>query len=138
MVRAIEAVKDGKMGVKHAAKEHSVPRTTLKDRLSGKVEHGKKSGPIPYLNSKEEELATFLKEASRIGYGKTKREVLLIVQKILEQKGSKPECFNGEGWYHRFMLMMLMLGGCSRTIHIASQMNSVLELLSMYTAHLLH
>ena len=29
--------------------------------------------------------------------------MLLIVQKTLEQKGSKPECFNGEGWYHRFM-----------------------------------
>ena len=58
----------------------------------------KKTGPIPYFNSNEEdELATFLKEASRIGYGKTKREVLLIVQKTLEQKGNKPEHFNGEG-----------------------------------------
>ena len=104
MVMAIEAVKEGRMGVNHAAKEHGVPRTTLKDRLSGRVEHGKKPGPIPYFNSNEEdELATFLKEASRIGYGKTKREVLLIVQKTLEQKGNKPEHFNGEGWYHRFM-----------------------------------
>ena len=39
MVRAIEAVKDGKMGVNHVAKEHGVSRTTLKDRLSGRVEH---------------------------------------------------------------------------------------------------
>ena len=37
MVRAIGAIKDGKMGVNHAAKEHGVPRTTLKDRLSGRV-----------------------------------------------------------------------------------------------------
>ena len=29
--------------------------------------------------------------------------MLLIVQKTLEQKGNKPEHFNGEGWYHRFM-----------------------------------
>ena len=62
MVMAIEAVKEGRMGVNHAAKEHGVPRTTLKDRLSGRVEHGKKPGPIPYFNSNEEdELATFSK-----------------------------------------------------------------------------
>ena len=48
-------------------------------------------------------LLLFLTEASNIGYGKTKREILLYVQKILEQKGSKPDHFNGEGWYFRFM-----------------------------------
>lgn len=42
VVMAIEAVKDGKFGINRAAKEHGVPRTTLKDRLSGRVEHGKK------------------------------------------------------------------------------------------------
>lgn len=42
----------------------------------------KNEDPMPYLDLHEEEkLATFLKEASRIGYGKTKREVLLILQK---------------------------------------------------------
>ena len=92
------------MGVNLAAKEHGVLATTLKDRLSGRVEHGKKSGPMPYLTSQEEdELATFLKNASNVGYGKTKREVLLIVQKTLEQKGTKPDDYNGEGWYFRFM-----------------------------------
>ena len=40
MVLAIEAVKDGKMGVNCAAREYGAPRTTLKDRLSVKVEHG--------------------------------------------------------------------------------------------------
>ena len=40
---------------------------------------------------------------THVGYGKTKREVLLIVQKTLEQKGTKPDDYNGEGWYFRFM-----------------------------------
>lgn len=39
----------------------------LKDGLSGRVEHGNKSGPMSYLNTHEEEgLATFLKEALNI------------------------------------------------------------------------
>jgi len=37
IVKAMEAVKHGKMGLKRAAKEYTVPKTTLKDRLSGKV-----------------------------------------------------------------------------------------------------
>ena len=53
--------------------EYAVPRTTLKDRISGCVEHGINSGLVPYLNKEEErELAVFLKKCASIGYGKTK------------------------------------------------------------------
>lgn len=37
----IEAVKDRKVGENCAAREYGVARTTLKDRNSGRVEHGK-------------------------------------------------------------------------------------------------
>ena len=47
MILAMEAVKSGKMGQNQAAKTYDVPRTTLKDRLSGKVKHGKNFGPDP-------------------------------------------------------------------------------------------
>ena len=68
------------------------------------MEHGAKSGPTPYLTEKEDKvLASFLKQASRIGYGKTKKEVLAIVQKIVEKKGLPVNKFNGEGWWQRFM-----------------------------------
>ena len=33
MIQAIEAVKSGKMSINQAARAHSVPSTTLKDRL---------------------------------------------------------------------------------------------------------
>jgi hypothetical protein len=56
----------------------------LKNRISGRVDHGKNPGRLPYLTAQEEgELASFLKEAVEVGHGKTKREVLLIVQKAL-------------------------------------------------------
>ena len=60
MLAAIEAVENG-CGVNQAAKEHGVPKSTLKDRLSGRVVHGTNPGPRPYLNKQEEdELADYL------------------------------------------------------------------------------
>lgn len=55
---------------------HGVPASSLKDRLSGRVIHGTKPGPVPYLSSKEEEeLAVYLVEASKLGYGKARHQV---------------------------------------------------------------
>lgn len=91
------------MGQNAAASEFDVPATTLKDRLNGRVEHGSKPGPAPYLTDDEEaELAKFLIEISQIGYGKTKQEVLMIVQKTLEKKKIDTSKFKGEGWWIRF------------------------------------
>ena len=103
MVQAMEAVRSGKMGQNQAAKTYDVPRTTLKDRLSGRVKHGKKSGPEPYLTTEEEaELAEFLKQCARMGHGKTKKELFSIVQRSLIKKGRSLEHFNGDGWWNRF------------------------------------
>ena len=44
----IEAVKTGRLGVNRAAEEYNVPKTTLKNKLSGRVKHGTKSGPGSY------------------------------------------------------------------------------------------
>jgi transposase-like protein len=53
MIAAMEAVKDG-VSISRAAKEHGVPRTTLQDRHLGKISHGTKPGPKPYLKKNEE------------------------------------------------------------------------------------
>ena len=56
-----------------AARAHSILTTTLKDRLAGRVKHGKKPGPEPTLTpQEEEELVEFLKKCSKMKYGKTK------------------------------------------------------------------
>ena len=39
MLGAIKAVKEGRMGLNRAALEHSVPKATLSDRLSGRAIH---------------------------------------------------------------------------------------------------
>ena len=52
----------------------------LKNRLSGHVKDGTLPGPRSYLTSYEEnELATFLVDCAAIGFGKTRREVMKIV-----------------------------------------------------------
>ena len=72
-------------------------------QLTRRVKHGKRSGPEPYLTpQEEEELAAFLKKSSKMGYGKTKKEVFSIVQRTLMKKRSL-EHFNGEGWWNCFM-----------------------------------
>ena len=49
MEQAMAAVEQTGTSIREAAKMFSVPPSTLYDRVSGKVSHGKKSGPIPYL-----------------------------------------------------------------------------------------
>jgi len=64
-MQAIEAVRSEEMGANRAARAFGVPASTLKDRLSGRVKHGTNPGPIPYLFSEENELATILIECSK-------------------------------------------------------------------------
>ena len=103
MLQAMETVKCGYMGMNRAAIEHGVPRTTLKDRLSGRVIHGTNIGPKPYLTQEEEkQLVEFLVNCYKMGYGKTRGEVLKIVEAIMLKKGRKHEGRISQGWWCRF------------------------------------
>ena len=100
---AMNAVLDDGISANKAAILHRVPRSTLKDRLSGRVIH---AGPQPYLDVQEEkELAGHLIEASNIGYGKTRREVFGIVKRYVEQKDNvslrSPTVTHG--WWQKFL-----------------------------------
>ena len=67
MVSAMDTVANGELGVNQAALEFGVPKTSLKDRLLGRVMHGTNIGPKPYLNHEEEqELVDFLVKCSKI------------------------------------------------------------------------
>lgn len=97
MVAAIKAVQEEGMGINRAALEHGVPRTTLKDRISGRVIHGTKLGPKPHLTQEEEkELVGFLVNC---GYGKTRHQVLKIVEAAVRKKGLKVGSMHG-WWVH--------------------------------------
>ena len=103
MVAAVRAVKSG-MGVKRAAEQHGVPLTTLRDRISGRVTHGTKPGPKPYLTQEEEkELGSFLKSCAEVGYGKTRGDVMHIVQRVATDRGVLKGNKLSSGWWRRFL-----------------------------------
>ena len=79
MSGTIEAVKNGS-SIQKAAVEYGVLRQTLHGRISGRVKHGTNPGPQPYLSKAEEkDLADFLSETAKAGYGKSRQQVLAII-----------------------------------------------------------
>ena len=67
LYRTFEAVQDG-VSIRRAAEAHGVPRTTLQDRLSGRVHFGTRSGPAKYLSDEEEEeLVNFITGCAAMG-----------------------------------------------------------------------
>ena len=100
MRKAIEAVSQG-MSVRRAALDFNIPKSTLNDRISGRVIHGMLSGRPKYLtNTEEEELVRFLIRSSSIGYPRTRHEVIALVQRICVNKGLNVT--NTHGWWEAF------------------------------------
>ena len=103
MQAALESVQSG-VNVYRAAKEHGVPTQTLRDRVSGRVIHGTKPGPKPYLSSAEEkELTHFLVDVSKAGYGKSRAQVKRLAEAVARDKGKLKGKKISDGWYSRFM-----------------------------------
>ena len=65
---AVNSVLKGS-SIRLAAEEYDVPRSTLGDRISGRVNPDAKSGPSKYLsNEEEDELVQFLLDCASLGY----------------------------------------------------------------------
>ena len=100
MEKAVAEVEKG-VSVRRAAEMFGVPRSTLHDRIPGKVRIGGKPDRTPYLSDEEEEeLVSFLLKCADIGYAHTRKEVLAIVQRIVDQQGGRHVLSNG--WWARF------------------------------------
>ena len=104
MVAAIKAVQTGSCSINRAAHDHGVPPSTLKDRISGRVLHGVKPGPVPYLSKDEEtELESYLVQSCKVGYGKTRKQVKAIAQSVAVDKGVLRSNRISDGWWRRFL-----------------------------------
>ena len=100
----MEAVLSGG-GINRAVMEHGIPRTTLKDCLSGRVGHGANPGPAPYLNREEEsELGVFIKKSTSIGYGKSRQQVMAIAEAYVKrEKRALKAAQITQGWWRQFL-----------------------------------
>ena len=111
-------------GVKRAAEQYGVSLTTL----CGRVTPGTKPDPKPYLTQEEEkELSSFPKSCAEVGYGKTRMDVMHIVQRVATDqrllKGNKLS----SGWWRRFLEWQPYLSLCrgDSTAHV--RMDAVSE-----------
>ena len=69
------------MDVSRATNEYGVSPMTFNDRIAGRVIHGTNIGCKPYLYvGEEKELVDFLVTSSKLGFRKTRIEVLKIVE----------------------------------------------------------
>ena len=61
MQKAMTAVEREGASLRQASEMFAIPRSTLHDHVSGRIEHGALPGPNPYLTKEEEkELVSFL------------------------------------------------------------------------------
>ena len=98
MKSAVDAVITSYLSVRHAAMQYNIPKSTLGDRISGRVQPGSVSGPPKYLTLLEEdELSRYLSHFCQIGYACSKLKVLALVQIILDSKGMKVTI--SHGWW---------------------------------------
>ena len=101
MVSALDAVLTKRLPANKSARLYGVPPSTLKDRLSGRVVHGVKPGPRPYLTTKEEkELTDHLVLSAKVGYGKTGRDVMNMVE--TSNGENQKEVTVSNGWWFKF------------------------------------
>ena len=105
MTAAITAYNTGRVSsMNKAALLYSLPVSTLKDRLCGRVVHATKPGPQPCLSAKEEKvLCDHLMEAAKAGYGKTRSQVKLLVENVAKDKGILRSNRISDGWWRRFL-----------------------------------
>ena len=100
---ALKDVTNGLLTVRLAALEYNVPRSTLHDRVTGKVCPGAVGGAPRYLDDEEEEeLVEFLLHCAQLGYPKTVKEVKGIVGRILDMKYNQDTFSVSHGWWERF------------------------------------
>ena len=86
MLDAMKAILDGSP-ISTAARLHGVPKTSLHNRIKGKVVHGVKPGPKQYLSAEEEtELAEFAIEAASVGCGQTRKQIMTIAENVAKDK----------------------------------------------------
>ena len=100
LAKAFKEVKEGRLSVRRAAELYNVPKSTLSDRVSGRVEFGSHSGPACYLTDEEEELVNFICGCASMGYAKTKKDILTVVEEIGASKGRQVHVSNG--WWEAF------------------------------------
>ena len=83
---AIQDITDAKLSIREAAKKGGVAKSTLYERLQGKVEIDRRSGPPSILTKAEEtRIAEWLVEMANRGFGLSKDDLLDTVKTLVDK-----------------------------------------------------
>lgn len=103
MERALKDVTNGVLGVRRAALEYNIPKSTLSDRVSGRVRPGATSGAPRYLDAEEEEeVVRWITGCAEVGCTKSVREVRAVVSAIVAKKFGVASINISHGWWDKF------------------------------------
>ena len=100
---AVKAVQEDGIPVNHAAHQFSIPETTLRDRISGRVGASAVMGSLPLFSTADEEcLVKHIVQMASFGYGLTRAQVLqlasgyaIFLKKRTSDKPLTPNWFYG-------------------------------------------
>lgn len=101
---ALGAIRDGH-SQRRVAEEYGIPRSTLGDYVRDQVLPGSRSGHLKYLNDAEEaELYRFLVRCAAVGYPRSRKDVIAVVQRACDSKGMDVHITHGwwESYCRRF------------------------------------
>ncbi|XP_022110174.1 jerky protein homolog-like isoform X2 [Acanthaster planci] len=104
---AVNKIRNGEMTIRGASRLYNIPKTTLNDKVNYRSLLHSRQGPKPVLTEEEEnQLVRWIIGMSKIGYGRTKLELLSTVKKILDKDG-RPNRFRnntpGRDWLKGFL-----------------------------------
>lgn len=104
MERALAEVKSGRCTVRQAAKEFGVPKSSLGDRVSGRVAPGSRSGPADLITSADEELLVELSlHLARHGFPLTKQQLVSFASSIYRRQHRRVAFSKlGQTWWLNF------------------------------------
>ncbi|KAF3705923.1 Tigger transposable element-derived protein 1 [Channa argus] len=104
MEQALIEVKSGRCTVRQAAKEFGVPKSSLGDRVSGRVIPGSRSGPAQLITSADEELLVeFSLYMSKHGFPLTKQQLVSFASSIYKRQHRRVAFSKlGQTWWLNF------------------------------------
>ncbi|XP_076025081.1 uncharacterized protein LOC143014944 [Genypterus blacodes] len=104
MERALVEVKSGRCTVRQAAKQFGVPKSSLGDRVSGRVTPGSRSGPAQLIASADEDrLVEFSLYMSKHGFPLTKQQVVSFASSIYKRRHRRVAFSKlGQTWWLNF------------------------------------
>lgn len=107
LTHAVSLVQSKSMSLNQASVSFGIPKSTLSTKVNQKTEVGCKSGPSTVLTRDEEStLVDWLVHMAKVGFGRTRNELLDTVKVILQTDG-RPNPFKenrpGKDWYYAFV-----------------------------------